>query len=155
MKATHQADFSIVRLGVGDLVAFNDLITLFHNVFETQATSRLSDAHASTLLASNRVIIAVAKLNDEVVGGLTAYELPSCYGPYSEAYLYDLAVKGEWRGHGAGRSLITWLKQYCAASHIRTFFVEAHEDDQPAVDFYSSANGSAEKVVHFNFDAGH
>jgi aminoglycoside 3-N-acetyltransferase I len=152
MKTTHKTDFSIARLGVGDLVALNELITLFHNAFETQGTGRLSDAYGSTLLADNHVIIAVAKFNDEVVGGLTAYELPSCYGPYSEAYLYDFAVRDEWRRHGAGRSLITWLMQYCASNYIRTFFVEAHEQDKPAIDFYSSTNGSAEKVVHFNFD---
>jgi hypothetical protein len=30
-------------------------------------------------------------------------------------------------------------------------FVEAHEEDQHAVNFYYKAGGQAEKVVHFNF----
>jgi aminoglycoside 3-N-acetyltransferase I len=43
------------------------------------------------------------------------------------------------------------LTEYGKRSNIKTIFVEAHQQEIQAVNFYHSVNGSAEKVVHFNF----
>ena len=52
----------------------------------------------------------------------------------------------------AGKKLIETLAEYCKQNNIKTMFVEAHEEDKHAIEFYHSAKGKAEKVVHFNFE---
>ena len=140
--------FEIKHLTKEDLSTFNSLIDLFNMVFEEEPKIR-SEAYLSRLLGRDDFIAITALAENEVVGGLTAYELPMVYSDDSEIFLYDPAVKPEYQRMGIGKGLIQSLKEYCIKNGIREFFVLAHEEDEHAIEFYRSTGGKSEEVVNF------
>ena len=144
---------TIKKLNKSDLSHFQQLIQLFNEVFENENSPIASESHLSTLLEKNEFIVFAAFVNNEIAGGITAYELPSYSSDQSEVYVYDIAVKSQFQRKGFGQKMLQALKQHCAENNITLLFVEAHEKDKHAVDFYRKAGGQAEKVVHFNFTA--
>ncbi|MEP7134596.1 MAG: GNAT family N-acetyltransferase [Chloroflexota bacterium] len=143
----------IKQLTLEDLATFISLIDLFNTVFEEEYPSIGSEANSLKLLNNKSFIALVALAGDEVVGGLTAYELPKYYSDSSEIFLYDLAVKPEYQRMGIGKGLIQSLKEYCAKNGIEEFFAMAHEEDEHAIEFYHATGGKAEKVVNFLYEA--
>jgi aminoglycoside 3-N-acetyltransferase I len=144
----------IRQLTKEDLAAFKQLIHLFNTVFEEAESAIGSETNLEKLLEKKDFIAMAAFFENEVVGGLTAYELSMYYSDDSEIFLYDLAVKAEFQRIGIGKRLIHALKDYCAANGIKEFFVLAHEEDDHAVEFYHSTGGKSEKVVNFLYEAG-
>lgn len=144
--------FVIRQLAKEDVSTFNSLINLFNMVFEEEEPEIGSDANSLKLLGGKNFVAIAAVSENEVVGGLTAYELPMVYAEYSEIFLYDLAVKAEYQRMGIGKGLIQGLKEYCIKNGIKEFFVMAHEEDEHAIEFYRSTGGKSEKVVSFLYE---
>ncbi|MEP6894598.1 MAG: GNAT family N-acetyltransferase [Chloroflexota bacterium] len=144
--------FEIKQLTNADLSTFTSLIHLFNMVFEEENSTIGSETNSLKLLNDNRFIALVTLAENEVVGGLTAYELPKYYSDTSEIFLYDLAVKSEYQRMGIGKGLIQSLKEYCIQRGIKEFFVMAHEEDEHAIEFYHATGGKSEKVVNFVYD---
>jgi aminoglycoside 3-N-acetyltransferase I len=142
----------IKRLDESDLPRFKSLIDLFNMVFEENRSNIGNDAHLSRLLGDPQFIAMVALAEQEVAGGLTAYELPLYYANHSEVFLYDMAVKQEYQRMGIGKELIRSLKEQCRGSGVKEFFVLAHEEDEHAIEFYHSTGGKSEKVVNFLYE---
>ena len=141
----------VKKLSEQDLLVFQKLIQLFHEVFEMKNDLTGNGSHFKKLLWKRSFIAYAAIYENEVVGGLTAYELPMYYSGDSEVYIYDIAVKPEFQRAGVGRQMLFSLQEYCRQNGIKELFVEAHEEDKHAVYFYHSTGGKAEKVVHFNY----
>lgn len=135
----------------GDIAAFRQLLDVFADVFEMKDFSPPDDAYLKRLLAREEFIVLVANEIDTVIGGLTAYMLPSYYGRSSELYLYDLAVRTAFQRRGVGRKLLESLTAYCREHGVREFFVQADAPDEQALNFYSALGGIPEKVVHFTY----
>jgi len=152
MKLNTKA-FEIKRLTKEDLSTFNLLINMFSMVFEEGESDVRNDANSLRLLGNNNFIAIAAISENEVVAGLTAYELPMYYSEYSEIFLYDLAVKPEYQRIGIGKRLLQSIKEYCIKNGIKEFFVLAHEQDEHAIEFYRSTGGKSEKVVNFLYKA--
>jgi aminoglycoside 3-N-acetyltransferase I len=146
------SSFRIKRLTKQHLADFQALVHLFNEVFEEESKIG-SEPHLLNLLSSRNFIVLAALINDEVVGGLTAYELPMYYSDASEIFLYDLAVKAEHQRKGIGKGLLQALKDHCTENEIKEFFVMAHEEDEHAIEFYRSTGGKGEKVVNFVYEA--
>ena len=144
--------FQIQRLTKKDVADFQSLIHLFNSVFEEEPKIA-SEAHLRKLLSSHTFIILAALIDNEVVGGLTAYELPIYYSDVSEIFLYDLAVNPDHQRKGIGQGLLRALKEYCLQNNIQTFFVMAHEEDEHAIEFYRATGGKGENVVNFLYEA--
>ena len=142
----------IKHLAKEDLSKFTSLIDLFNMVFEEESKIG-SEVNSLKLLNSKYFIAFVALAESEVVGGLTAYELPMYYSNSSEIFLYDLAVKPEYQRMGVGKGLLQSLKEYCLRNGVKEFFVMAHEEDEHAIEFYRSTGGKSEKVVNFLYEA--
>jgi len=142
----------IKRLTESDLPIFKMLINLFNTVFQEDQPTIGSDANLSKRLGDHHFIALVALYENEVVGGLTAYELPMYYADSSEIFLYDLAVKPAYQRMGVGKQLIQNLKEYCSRNGIKEFFVMAHEEDEHAIEFYRATGGKSEKVVNFLYE---
>ena len=143
--------FEIKRLTKEDLSTFNSLIDMFNLVFEEEPKIK-SEAHSLKLLGRNDFIAIASLAENQVVGGLTAYELPMAYSDYSEIFVYDLAVKPEYQRMGIGKRLIQSLKEYCIKNGFKEFFILAHEEDEHAVEFYRATGGKSEKVVNFLYE---
>jgi len=145
--------FEIKQLTENDLSTFTSLIDLFNTVFEEEHPSIGSTTNSLKLLNNKNFIALVALVGTEVVGGLTAYELPKYYSDSSEIFIYDLAVRPEYQRMGIGKGLIQSLKEYCIEHGIKELFVMAHEEDTHAIEFYRSTGGKSEKVVNFIYEA--
>ena len=150
-KLNHES-FTIKRLANEDLATFISLIELFNTVFEEEANMG-SAANSLGLLNNNHFIVLAARVENEVAGGLTAYELPMYYSDQSEIFLYDLAVKPEYQRMGIGKSLMQNLKEHCIKNGIKEFFVMAHEEDEQAIEFYRATGGKSEQVINFLYKA--
>ena len=143
--------FEIRRLTKEDLTIFNSLINLFNLVVEEESKIG-SAASLLRLLDDDRFIALVAFAENEILGGLTAYELPMYYSDSSEIFLYDMAVKPEYQRKGIGKGLMQSLKEHCIKQGIQDLFVMAHEEDEHAIEFYRATGGKAEKVVNFVYE---
>ena len=145
------SSFQIKRLTKEHLADFHSLVDLFNMVFEEESKIG-SETHLLKLLGNESFIALAALAENEVVGGLTAYELPMYYSDSSEIFLYDLAVKPEYQRMGVGKRLIERLKNYCAEQGIKEFFVMAHAEDEHAIEFYRATGGKSENVVNFLYE---
>src|SRR6187551_2454177 len=102
-------NIEIRRLGKQDINVFQELLQLFHDVFEMEETITSDASYLATLLEKEEFIVYVALSGNEVVGGLTAYELPMYYSKGSEAFIYDIAVSEKFQRKGVGKKLIDGL----------------------------------------------
>ena len=145
--------FEIRKLSTEDLTSFQSLIGLFNRVFEETQPACASDTHLRDLLSTPSFIALAAFVESELVGGLTAYELPMYQKDLSEILVYDLAVRPDYQRRGLGKQLLQHLKEYCSVSGIQVFFVLVHEEDEHAVEFYRATGGQGEKVINFVYEA--
>ena len=142
----------IKRLNQSDLQFFKSLIDLFNIVFEEDRSNIGNDGNLAGLLGNTQFLVMAALAEQEVVGGLTAYELPMYYADRSEVFVYDMAIKPEYQRMGIGKELIRSLKAECSRKGVREFFVLAHEEDEHAIEFYRSTGGKSERVVNFLYE---
>ena len=145
--------FEIRQLTIKDLSSFKQLVNMFNAVFEEDEFITSSELSLARLLSNDNFLAIAVFSENEIVGGLTAYELPMYYSDSSEIFVYDVAVKPGFQRLGIGKALIHNLKEYCRRNGIKEFFVLAHEEDEHAVEFYHSTGGKGEKVVNFLYDA--
>lgn len=145
--------FEIRKLASQDLAEFRSLIDLFNRVFEETQPASASETHLRVLLSTRSFIALAAFVENEVVGGLTAYELPMYQKASSEILVYDLAVRPDYQRRGVGKQLLYHLKEYCSALGIQEFFVLVHEEDEHAIEFYRATGGKGERVINFVYEA--
>lgn len=142
----------ICKLSPAELDTFRALIRLFARVFEEEHRHLPSFSYLAEMLADPRFHVYVYLGEKEVLGGLTAFEMPRYYSQHSELYIYDIAVEPAYQKQGIGRKLMEAISAYAAAHQVENIMVEAHEDDEPAILFYQSFRGTREQVVHFNLE---
>jgi aminoglycoside 3-N-acetyltransferase I len=143
--------FQIRRLEKQDVVLFQQLILLFQELFEMKKTSIPEETYLIQLLTNPDFIVYAIITEDEIIGGLTAYELASYYSKGSEIFIYDIAIKSTFQRKGLGKQLLLSLKEYSKQKGINAIFVDANEEDDHAVDFYHSTGGRADKVIQFTY----
>lgn len=131
----------IIKLEPHDLMLFRNLLILFNEIFESENETIPGDLYLKSLLANPNFIVFVLMIEGNVVGGVTAYLLPKYYSEASELYLYDVAIHPDLQRQGLGRGLIETVKQYCFGHKISEAFVDAHEEDKHAFEFYQSTGG--------------
>ncbi len=144
--------FAVRTLSASDAPLLQALLKTFGQAFDEVAlyTSAPPDnAYLERLLASDSFIAVVALKDDEVVGGLAAYELRKFEQERSEIYIYDLAVSETHRRQGIATALINELQQIAAARGAWVIFVQADVGDDPAIALYTKL-GKREDVLHFD-----
>ncbi|WP_080780696.1 GNAT family N-acetyltransferase [Chryseobacterium phocaeense] len=131
---------------------FKDLIAVFEDVFEMKDFSCPSQVHLQKLLGQETFYVIIAKSNDQIIGGLTAYVLDQYYSEKPLAYIYDLAVLTNHQRKGIGRKLIRFTNQFFNEKGFEEVFVQADEIDDYAIDFYRQTNPTEEENVrHFYY----
>jgi len=131
----------------------NGLLTTFGETFgdvDTYSRARPSAAYLRRLLGSEWFIALAALKDEEVVGGIAAYELAKFEQERSEIYIYDLAVAAGHRRQGIATALILELKKIAATRGAYVVFVQADLADAPAIALYTKL-GAREDVAHFDF----
>lgn len=151
---TRDPSCAIRRLGSGDVAVLQALNRLFAAAFEEPSTYQGDPpdaAYLRDLLAQPGFFALVAERDDEILGGLVAYELRKFERVRSEVYIYDLAVAAAHRRQGIATALIRALGPHAAARGAWVMFVQADRDDAPAVALYNRL-GRREDVLHFDID---
>lgn len=144
--------YRLKQLLPSDVPALRALLRVFGEAFgelETYGAAAPGDDYLEALLAKPHFIVVVATKDDEVVGGLAAYELEKFEQDRREIYIYDLAVHEQHRRKGVARGLIGELQQIAARRKAYVIFVQADKVDTPAIRLYESL-GTKEDVFHFD-----
>jgi len=148
---------SIERLGPADIADMHDANRLFADVFGDEGYQGLppGDDHLRRLLVDDKFIALIARQDGRMIGALAAYELVKFEAERSEIYIYDLAVREEYRRQGVAAALIEAMKPIAAEKGAWVIYVQADPADAPAVALYDKL-GLREEVYHFdiNLDAG-
>ncbi|MEM8504140.1 MAG: AAC(3)-I family aminoglycoside N-acetyltransferase [Cyanobacteria bacterium P01_D01_bin.1] len=142
----------IKQLSKADTPLMRSLLHVFGQAFddvETYSQAQPKTAYLQRLLGQDYFIALAALKQDEVVGGLTAYELCKFEQARSEIYIYDIAVSFEYRRQGIATALIETLKKIAADRGAYVIFVQADTDDPPAIQLYTKL-GKREDVLHFD-----
>ena len=147
-------DFKIKHLGKDDVMLLQKLIHVFRKVFEMEDMDTASESYLKSQLQNAGFIAFVVLRDSEVLGGLTAFLLPMYYAEYPELFIYDIAIETKFQRKGLGKKLLSYLRQYCRENGIREMFVQAHQEDEHAIEFYHSTGGKAEKVLQFIYNTG-
>jgi aminoglycoside 3-N-acetyltransferase I len=139
------------RVLPGEAPVLRQLNNLFAEAFDDPATydHTPSDAYLDRVLAKDDMIVLVALVNDEVVGGLVAYELAKLERERSEIYIYDLAVAEPHRRRGIATRLIGQLRDIARQRGAWVIYVQADYGDDPAIELYTKL-GIREDVMHFD-----
>lgn len=128
------------------------LIEVFEDVFEMDSGYKPSPEHLSRLLQQESFTGITAKIDGQVVGGLTLYVLEQYRSTKPLAYIYDFAVLTQYQRKGIGKQLIEFTKKYYREKGFDEIFVQVDKVDLFALDFYRATNPSAEEpVVHFTY----
>ncbi|WP_072396620.1 AAC(3)-I family aminoglycoside N-acetyltransferase [Hyphomicrobium sp. CS1GBMeth3] len=140
------------QLEADDADLFRAMLAMFGDAFgdaDTYTRAQPDDAYLTKLIGGD-TFIAIAALRDGVViGGLAAYELKKFEQPRSEVYIYDLAVRDDFRRQGVATALISRLKEIAHARGAYVIFVQADLVDDPAITLYTKL-GLREDVLHFD-----
>ena len=144
--------YRIAQLTPSDVPLLKALLKVFGEAFQdTDAYGRAvpSDAYLQSLLARPHFIVLVAMDDNEVVGGLAAYELEKFEQDRREIYIYDLAVAEHHRRKRIATQLIGELRRIATRRKAYVIFVQADKEDIPAIRLYESL-GAKEEVLHFD-----
>jgi ribosomal protein S18 acetylase RimI-like enzyme len=129
-----------------------ELVEMFG--FEDEAGNRQfsSEEYLRKMLERGDFHVIVALENNELVGGLTAYELQMFKSETTEMFLYEIEVAESHRQKGIGKALIECLKEICVRKEISVMFVGTEKENFPARRLYTSTGGEAdEDSVWFNY----
>jgi aminoglycoside 3-N-acetyltransferase I len=110
-----------------------------------------TNEYLARLLAKQHFIAVIALKDNQVVGGLAAYELDKFEQDRREIYIYDLAVLERHRRQGIATGLINELRRIAMERNVYVMFVQADLRDDPAVALYESL-GKRETVYHFDIE---
>ena len=141
-------NFDVRRLAKDDIHLFQKLVDLFREVFEDDQP-QTSGSRLPALLQKSDFIAYTVLFEQEVIGGLTAYQLTNYYSGTPEIFIYDIAVSPNFQRKGIGKMLLHQIMEYCRAIGAKEIFVMAHAEDQEALEFYRKTGGEAEAVINF------
>lgn len=145
-------NYTFAQLTPSDVPMLKALLKVFAVAFDeadTYGAAVPSDAYLESLLTKPHFIVVVAAQDDEVVGGLAAYELEKFEQDRREIYIYDLAVSEHHRRRSVATRLIHELRHIAARRNAYVIFVQADKGDLAAIRLYESL-GIKEDVFHFD-----
>ena len=147
-----QPGFSVRQLSSVDIQELRFLNQLFADVFqdpENYAGHKPGDEYLRRILGNGSIFIFAAFCDNQIIGGLVAYELLKFEQERSEIYIYDLAVAQAHRRQGVATALIEHLRGVAAQRGAWVIYVQADYGDDPAIALYEKL-GVREDVMHFD-----
>jgi aminoglycoside 3-N-acetyltransferase I len=137
---------TISLLKPGETAALEALLSVFAEAFDdsqSYADSRPSQAYLEGLLARETFLVVVARVAEDIVGGLTAYVLDKFEQERREIYIYDLGVRAAHRRRGIATALIRKLQDVASERGACVIFVQADLDDGPSIALYRTFGDGA------------
>ena len=147
---TKNVNIQLVTTNIND---FKGLLDVFEEVFQWVDYRYPMDEKLHHLLKNTNFLAVVAKIENQVVGGLTAYILDSYEVEKPSLYLHDLGVKVCFQNQGIGQQLINYLMAYAKQNDFQDIFVGTEQDDnEDAIAFYRKTPFTDEtKVLQYSF----
>jgi len=147
---TKNVNIQLVTTNIND---FKGLLDVFEEVFQWVDYRYPTDEKLHHLLKNTNFLAVVAKIENQVVGGLTAYILDSYEVEKPSLYLHDLGVKVCFQNQGIGQQLINYLMAYAKQNDFQEIFVGTEQDDnEDAIAFYRKTPFTDEtKVLQYSF----
>ena len=138
---------------VDNMSEFKELLELFAEVFEWE-DNVVDDNYLTDSLNNKNFLVFIAKIDDKIVGGMTAHILPNYERCKSSRYIYDLVVRESFQKQGIGKSLINYLLEYGKNNNIYDIFVGTEQcDNEDAIAFYRKTPFDLEmKVLQYSYD---
>ena len=131
-----------------DIEEFKNLLDVFRDVFDWGGRDHPDEEYLLRLLRDENLLVVVAKVGNEVVGGLTAYVLPGYEVARPSVYVHDLGVKKSFQGQGVGKSLIGHLMDHARNNNFHDIFVDTEQDDnEDVIAFYRKTPFDSETKV--------
>ena len=146
-------DFSVRELGADDLSLARELFEMWRRSDDVSAPPATDETLADLLNRADFHVFA-AFVKDEIVGGLTAYELEMVTANATELFVYEVGVEAAYRRRGVGRALIEAARELCVARGLSALYVPALADDARAVAFYAACGLEREDVAWFTQEFG-
>lgn len=141
----------IQKLEAIDVPLAHELFFFFQEDDADETLTRTSDDYLRNLLSREDFHVLIARHNERIVGGLTAYELPMYKEELNELFLYEIGVEDSYRKKGIAKNLIEALIKIGQAKRIREMYVGAMADNVPAIKLYTSTGGKAAQVAWFEY----
>ena len=135
---------------IGDL---KELLRAFENAFEWSDFAIPSDKYLEKILKRDNFLVVAAKVDNRIIGGLTAYILDGYDVPKPFIYIYDVGIKDNFQNQGIGKKLIEFLREFAGENDIDEMYVSTEEaDNEQAISFYRKTSIDSEiKVLQFNY----
>jgi GNAT superfamily N-acetyltransferase len=140
--------FSLQKLGPAEMAEARQLFEMWRREDNVQKPAP-SDPALLQLLARSDFHVVTALSEGEVVGGLTAYQLPMYTEAATELFVYEVGVAETHRRQGVGRALIEWARELCRSRRLSAMYVPALAHDDRAVAFYLATGLKREDVAWF------
>lgn len=133
---------------------FQGLLEVFREVFDWEESEFPDSSYFSNLLENRHFLVLVAKAEGKIIGGLTAYVLPSYQIKKSSIFIYDLGVATSFQRQGIGKKLLDRLLDYAKNHQIQDVFIDTElEDNEDALAFYRKTGFDSQvKVVQYTYD---
>ena len=139
--------FSIIKLTPGNIDLAKQLFLFFQEDDQVARPVIPTDDYLRDLLSKDDFHVLVALHNDLLIGGVTGYELPMYKRQIRELFLYEIAVKPEFRKKGVAKALIERLKQICREKGIAEMYVGTSTPNKAAMALYASTGGEPEADI--------
>ena len=143
-------DIRILKLA--EISSAGDLLYYFREEFSDEHPFRLGDERLKELLTQKGFYIFAAFENEQLAGGITAYKLLGSDYLHPELFIYDLAVKPEFRRKGIASMLLKAVKELGTEIGVKETFVFAEMEDEQAMKFYQSQKGEQMNSVMYSFN---
>ena len=144
--------FEINKLNPNELALAKELILMFGFDDESKDPTLPTDKYVSQMLERADFHVIVALENNQLIGGLTAYEMKMFKRQTTEIFLYEIGVDEAHQQKGVATALIEYLKEICSSKGIVEMFVGTEKANIPAQKLYATTGGIAdEESVWFNY----
>ncbi len=141
----------IKKLKPEDSKSAKKLFLIFQTDDKVKVPTFASHEYLKNLLARDDFHVVAAFAKDEIIGGLTAYELPKYKSEKVEMFLYELVVEKSHRRKGVATKLLKFINKICAEKGISEMFLATEIDNESARNLYEKTGGELEESAIYTY----
>lgn len=144
--------FQIKKLQSTDLTLAQELIKVWSVDDGIKNHKIPSDKYLHQLLSKKDFHVYVVLADEEVAGGLTAYELQLFDTEIKELFLYEIGIIEKYRRRGMATQLIETLKLFCLEKNIKVIFLGTEMENEAAKKLYETTGADLEIIPWYTYN---